>query len=183
MSGDPDIVVSTEAEAWSVLAEAEALAERAARAAYAGAGADAGGRVHEISVVLADDALVHRLNREYRGKDKPTNVLSFALRDGADEDAEEDPGAPILLGDVVLAFETIEAEARAQGKTLGDHAVHLVVHGVLHLLGYDHEGDEDADLMERLETGILAGIGIADPYAAHPRSRSEPQDDDRPIRQ
>ncbi|WP_207480563.1 rRNA maturation RNase YbeY [Arenibaculum pallidiluteum] len=192
-----EVVVSTEAEAWSVLPQVEALAERAARAAYAGAAGDAGavdaerfaadGRPREVSLVLADDALVHRLNRDYRGKDKPTNVLSFALMDGAEEEpggaSFEEADAPVLLGDVILAFETVEGEARSQGKALADHVSHLVVHGVLHLLGYDHEKDEDADRMERLETRILAGLGIADPYADSVRSAPEPQDDDRRIRQ
>jgi probable rRNA maturation factor len=130
-------------------------------------------------VVLADDALVRQLNRDYRGKDRPTNVLSFPQVDGDGDEGtgprEDGPGAealggdgaapaPLLLGDVILAFETVEGEARAQGKPLGSHLSHLVVHGVLHLLGYDHESDEDADHMERLETRILAGLGIADPY-------------------
>ena len=108
-----------------------------------------------VCLVLADDALQRRLNHEFRGRDKSTNVLSF-------------DGAPAALGDVVLALETIAAEAEAQGKPLADHVVHLVVHGVLHLLGYDHETQGQARSMERLEIEILAGLGIGDPYHLPP---------------
>lgn len=118
---------------------------------------------HELSVVLSDDAAVRALNRDYRGQDKATNVLSFALQDTAPLDAL--PGYPVALGDVVLAFETTRDEAARQGITLRDHASHLVVHGVLHLLGFDHMEPLQADEMERLERRILADLGIADPYA------------------
>lgn len=123
----------------------------------------AGGRPGsaEVTIVLTDDAEVRRLNREYRGIDKPTNVLSF----GDDRTGHgHAPGMPIMLGDVVLAYETIAAEATAQGKTLSEHANHLVVHGVLHLLGHDHRTSRDACAMEAIETDVLAGLGIADPY-------------------
>ena len=106
----------------------------------------------EMGVMLADDALLHRLNREYRGRDQPTNVLSFAA------------GEPMLLGDVAIAYETTAAEAAAAAKPLGDHLSHLVVHGTLHLLGFDHETTEDAAEMEPLEVRALAALGIADPY-------------------
>lgn len=115
----------------------------------------------ELVLVLADDRLVRSLNRDYRGQDKPTNVLSFA---GLDETAETAADAPMLLGDVVLARETISREAGAQGKTVAEHLTHLVVHGVLHLLGYDHETAPKAARMESLERAIMADLGIADPY-------------------
>ncbi|MEO1224217.1 MAG: rRNA maturation RNase YbeY [Pseudomonadota bacterium] len=116
----------------------------------------------ELSVVLADDQTVQSLNRDYRDKDRPTNVLSFALTEG-DEPAGL-PGQPIVLGDVLLAYETVALEARQQNKSLQDHVFHLVAHGVLHLLGYDHQVEQDAREMERLEKAILAEFAIADPY-------------------
>lgn len=153
---------------------AAALARRAARAALAGA-ASRDGRIvpdAELSLVLADDALVHQLNRQYRGVDKPTNVLSFP---GGTEPApaEAHAGAkrapaPVMLGDVVLAAETVAGEAAAQGKTVADHFSHLVVHGVLHLVGYDHMSEAEARAMESLEVEVLDGLGIADPYRRQP---------------
>lgn len=116
----------------------------------------------EVSAVLADDETVQRLNRDFRGKDSPTNVLSFAEHDAATPPV---PDAPAFLGEIVLALETLCAEATAQGKTAADHVVHLTVHGVLHLLDYDHErGPEEAAEMETQEVAILAGLGIGDPY-------------------
>jgi probable rRNA maturation factor len=116
--------------------------------------------------VLSDDDTVRQLNREWRGQDKPTNVLSFPAQELRPGGPLPQPplGAPLLLGDVVLAAETVAAEASAQGKRVADHLSHLVVHGVLHLLGFDHEAEADAVLMERREVAILAGLGIADPY-------------------
>ncbi len=124
---------------------------RAAARALAREGADGG-----VTILLADDAALHRLNREFRGKNKPTNVLSFP--------AAENPEGH--LGDIAIAHGVSAGEARAAGKDFADHAAHLVVHGVLHLLGYDHETDAEAGVMEPLESEILAGLGIADPYAA-----------------
>ncbi len=115
----------------------------------------------EVSVLLTDDAQVRGLNRDYRGIDKPTNVLSFGGHDG---DAAP-VGEPVMLGDVVLAYETVVGEAESQGIAVGDHFSHLLVHGMLHLLGYDHENDADAREMEGLETSILASLGVDDPYA------------------
>lgn len=110
-------------------------------------------KVHgEIAVVLADDAFAQQLNRDYRGKDKPTNVLSFP---------NDEAGQ---LGDIVLAFETVEREAAEQGKSFKHHAVHLLVHGTLHLLGYDHEIEKEAARMEKLEIKILDKLGVANPY-------------------
>jgi probable rRNA maturation factor len=113
----------------------------------------------EVSLVLCGDAEIQSLNRRWRGKDAPTNVLSFPA--GGDTP----PGVPRLLGDVVLAYETVSREAAAQGKPLAHHVRHLIVHGVLHLLGHDHEDDRrEARRMESLERRILAGFRVPDPY-------------------
>lgn len=117
----------------------------------------------EMSVALGDDALVRQLNRDYRGEDKPTNVLSFAALE--DQEAFDEGGdQPVMLGDIVLAFETTVAEAKSEGIPLLHHVIHLVVHGVLHLLGHDHQDDAAAETMEGLETAILARLDIPDPY-------------------
>ena len=117
----------------------------------------------ELCVVLADDAFVRTLNRTYRGKDQPTNVLSFPV-EAIPVVAGPEPLQSSLLGDVILARETIAREAAEQGKTFSDHLAHLVVHGVLHLLGHDHEEDAQAEEMEAIERDILEDLGIADPY-------------------
>ncbi|MEW5704073.1 MAG: rRNA maturation RNase YbeY [Pseudomonadota bacterium] len=145
------------------LPEVRTVVRRAAAEALAVEGFAAGG---EISFALVGDAEIRRLNRDYRRKDRPTNVLAFpgeapGRRNGA-------PGllGPALLGDVVIALETVTAEARAQAKSLADHLSHLVVHGVLHLLGYDHGAAKAANAMEARERCVLARLGIADPYVA-----------------
>jgi len=122
-----------------------------------------GGDAAEIAIVLTDDREVQRLNRRYRGIDKPTNVLSFGDAGGGGRRAG---GEPIIIGDVVLAHQTVAAEAAAQGKSIADHAVHLVIHGVLHLLGHDHRSSREAAAMEAIEIALLARLGIANPYAA-----------------
>jgi probable rRNA maturation factor len=156
-----DIAVDIQCPAWSqALPDAEARCGRFAATALEAVDLPEG--VVELSIVLADNAMVQGLNRDWRGKDEPTNVLSFAALD--DEDAPVVEGAPLLLGDVILAYETCADEARDQGKPLADHFGHLVVHGVLHLLGYDHMDDEEAAEMESLETTLLAALGIPDPY-------------------
>ena len=109
-----------------------------------------------LTLVLADDAQVQVLNRDFRGKDKPTNVLSFP--DGAMA------GRSKQLGDIILAYETMAREAQAQEKKLKDHVTHLTIHGVLHLLGFDHEIEDEAQIMERHEIAILKRMGIANPY-------------------
>lgn len=178
MSEDPgstslEVAVATRDPHWrDAEPRCEDLARRAATAAFGREEAGHGlvGQV-EVSLVLADDALVRDLNRTYRGQDRATNVLSFT------NDAELDPASvargaaiagPRLLGDVILARETVLREARDQGKSVGEHLTHLVVHGVLHLLGFDHEEAPEAEAMEALEVAILADLGIADPYARAP---------------
>lgn len=144
------IEIEVEAEAWTgALPQTEVIVESAARAAL---GTVAG----DVVVLLTDDDAVRDLNARFRDKDRPTNVLSFPAPESA---------AP-HLGDIVLAYGVCAAEAEAQGKTLADHLSHLVVHGVLHLLGRDHEDDAEADEMEAEEREILAQLGVADPYAA-----------------
>ena len=135
----------------------EAVAETAIRQALKQSEAEVTG-VTEVSVVLTDDAEQRELNRQWRGFDKSTNVLSFP---------QIEPFAPVsgLLGDITLARETVEKEAEEMGIAFEAHFTHLVVHGFLHLLGYDHIEEEDAEEMEGLETEILASLGIADPYA------------------
>lgn len=154
MSARPSATVDVliNAKAWKTAAPTiKKIVERAVAAALA---AERIKTPVELSVVLATDAAVQKLNKAYRGKDKPTNVLSFPA------------GDPSLLGDVVLAYGTVAREARAEEKLFQNHVSHLVVHGVLHLLGYDHERMPEAEKMETRETKILAGLGIPDPYAA-----------------
>jgi len=127
--------------------------------------------VDEVSLLLTDDAHQRDLNSQWRGIDSPTNVLSFP-------DGSPLPDGGRLLGDVVLALDTCRREAREQGKSLADHTAHMVVHGVLHLLGFDHEEAEEAAVMESLEVRLLAAMGIADPYAeglAAPRGEGQPE--------
>lgn len=146
------------------------LAERAARAALEGAGLPVEGFL--IGLMGCDDARIAVLNADFRGKPKPTNVLSWPSEERGAEYAGEVPDAPEpgepddpeSLGDIAIAWETCVDEAEAQGKPLADHVTHLVVHGTLHLLGYDHVEDEDAALMEGLEVRILASLGVSDPY-------------------
>jgi len=125
----------------------------------------------ELSVLGCDDARIADLNAEFRGKPTPTNVLSWPAEERAaeiegdmPEPPEADPFGAIELGDIAIAFETCAREAEEAGKTLEAHATHLLVHGILHLLGFDHERDRDATLMEGLETEILGKMGIEDPY-------------------
>lgn len=174
---DPDLLtidVDVAAAAWrDDLGDVESLAGRAVKAALGAALEDTDSAPVHIGILLADDAFVAALNRKYRGKAGPTNVLSFA---GEEAPGPRGAGAPRLLGDVVLAHETVAREAAAQEKPLADHFCHLVVHGILHLLGYDHQHDDEAALMERMEIDILHSLGVPDPYrplgvtvAAHDR--------------
>lgn len=171
----PRILLSEECDLWRDLlgGEPEPLVREAifAVAEDQGFAADLD---TEVSVTLTDDAEVREVNKEWRGKDKPTNVLSFPMSQLAPGDA---PGP--LLGDLVLAAETCAREATEEGKSPADHVRHLIVHGMLHLLGFDHETDEDAEDMESAEIRILATLGIADPYGdtepvAAPRLNERP---------
>jgi len=177
--GDPVIDVTLDAPQWNAALEGASLgnagpadvATVARAAALATWRAADGPDRAEISIVLGDDALLRRLNGAYRGQDRPTNVLSFPNDSNRGDSNRGDsngdggaPDAPRLLGDVVLAFETVAREARAQDKTLADHLSHLCVHGVLHLLGYDHQDAAEAGAMEALEVAVLAGLGVGDPY-------------------
>jgi probable rRNA maturation factor len=130
-----------------------------------------GGRDAEVSVLLAGDDEVAGLNVQYRGKKGPTNVLSFPGIDAAELKALP-AGQPVPLGDVVIALGVTMREADEQAVALADHFRHLAVHGMLHLLGYDHIEDGDAAVMENLETSVLAGLGVADPYARDDAARA-----------
>jgi probable rRNA maturation factor len=143
-----------------------ALAQRAAEATASVAPELANPRLC-ASLLFTTDAELRALNRKWRGKEKPTNVLSFPMLDRDELLALAPEGPPELLGDIALAFETCQREAAEKGISLDHHAAHLVVHGLLHLAGYDHEtGVAQAAAMEALETKALAGMGIADPYGS-----------------
>jgi len=176
MSEDPDspsidVDVILRDPAWADdCSRATALVERAARAALAKAPEAAElPRPLELAIVLSDDAEVRGLNRDYRHRDRATNVLSFPHQAFPHEGRAPQvavEGQPFLLGDVILARETVAREAAAVDKPLAGHLSHLVVHGVLHLLGYDHESEAEAARMEALEVAVLAGLGFEDPYRA-----------------
>ncbi len=161
-----DLDVSMDAD-WPPSTDWADLAERAAEATAAVAPELANPRL-SASLLFADDAEVRTLNRQWRAKDKPTNVLSFPMLERADLLALAPDGPPELLGDVALALETCAREAAEKGVSLQDHAAHLIVHGLLHLAGHDHEtSPEDATAMEALEIKALALLAIADPYDDH----------------
>ena len=161
-----DVAVQVEApwpsEDWETLAE---QAVRAALATTPHAGLVDNPACVEVSVRLTSDEEVHQLNHQYRGKDKPTNVLSFPMvqADLLEAVGNTDDGE-VLLGDIVLAHGVCAAEASEKGVPLAAHASHLIVHGLLHLLGYDHQGTAEADAMESLEREAMAALGLHDPY-------------------
>jgi len=145
--------------------DAEAVIQRAIDAAAEIADADVGDA--ELAVMLTDDSGIRTLNSNWRGIDKPTNVLSFPALQPTGAGAPDD--APRMLGDIAIAYETTRKEADDEHKPFDHHLSHLAVHGFLHLIGYDHEKDDDAEAMESLEQEILAQLGIPDPYADRER--------------
>jgi len=161
LAPDPAVDVLVESPAWQALPNAEDVVHRAITLAAAST-AMTNRRGTEISVLLCDDHTIAALNARWRGQERPTNVLSFPAPRLLC--AAPDGRAP--LGDIAIAYETVAREAAEQGKPVTDHLFHLVVHGFLHLLGYDHHVDGEAERMERLERDILGQIGIADPYAS-----------------
>lgn len=164
---DLDIDISLANKNWqAALPAIEEIAEKAVRKAFEVA--EKSERLKEqkrieISLRFSDDLEVRQLNRQYRNKDKPTNVLSFPQASA--DIRRPEAGQPFFLGDIILAYETVENEAKMAEISLESHTIHLVVHGLLHLLGYDHENDKDARLMENTETEILEMLGQSDPYS------------------
>ena len=156
------VEVVTQSEHWSAHPDSEEVLRRAIAAAAAFEGSE--GKQGEVAVLLTDDAEIRTMNATWRGLDKPTNVLSFPSGDG---------GSP-HLGDIAIAFETVARESALENKRFLDHLAHLSIHGYLHLIGFDHETDREAERMEHLETRILASLGIADPYADRPAEDQSP---------
>ena len=148
------------ADCWLAQPDVETVIVRAIAAAAEIADADHGEA--ELAVMLTDDAGIRTLNNNWRGIDKPTNVLSFPALPPTGPVGPDD--APRMLGDIAIAYETVRKEADEEQRPFDHHLSHLAVHGYLHLIGYDHENDADAEAMESLETEILAQLGIPDPY-------------------
>ena len=169
-SGWLGVEIVRDAGDWGAFAPAEVHIEAAANALGAHARFRDQTRAAAACVALSDDASVRRLNATYRSKDKPTNVLSFPAQARGNGTAE----GPRMLGDVVLAEETVLQEASNLGIAPADHLEHLVIHGLLHLLGFDHEEDGEAAVMERLETEILSARGISDPYSGPVAAKAAP---------
>jgi probable rRNA maturation factor len=161
-----DVDISMQSETWAAHPELGPLLARAARKAVEVAGLPVD-RHAELSIVLADDDFVRRLNRTFLGRDSATNVLSFPQDCAAAGEGRR------LLGDVALAYETVAREAAAENKPLQHHAAHLVIHGLLHLFGYDHDSDETATEMEEIERTVLEALAIPDPHAQN-EAQSEP---------
>jgi probable rRNA maturation factor len=161
----PETEVLIVAGCWSGEADAAAVVHRAIETAASMVDADTAGA--ELAVMLTDDAGIRTLNRNWRGQDKPTNVLSFPALQPTGARSDD---VPRMLGDIAIAFETTRREADDEEKPFNHHLSHLAIHGFLHLVGYDHENDVDAEAMENLEREILAALGIPDPYADQDRT-------------
>ena len=157
------IDVLVESELWKEPAKVKSLLRRAVREAAAALSTSGA----ELAIVLTDDSAIRLLNRDWREIDAATNVLSFP--------AAKAGGHPVFLGDIVLAYQTIAREARAESKPFAHHLAHLAVHGFLHLNGYDHERIEDAEAMERVERAILRRLAIPDPYRPRAKRQGRPQ--------
>jgi probable rRNA maturation factor len=164
-SAFPATEVLVTAVCWQTEPDSEAVIHRAIEAAAEIAEADVGEA--ELAVMLTDDSRIRTLNSNWRGIDKPTNVLSFPALQPTGAGAPDD--IPRMLGDIAIAYETARKEADEEQKPFDHHLSHLAVHGFLHLIGYDHENDDDAEQMESLEREILAQLGIPDPYADRER--------------
>jgi len=149
----PVVDVVAESDLWTAHPAAEDVVRKAIEAA-----STFESRAGELALMLTDDATIQQFNAQWRGMDKPTNVLSFPASGAA---SEQD----VHLGDIAIAFETVAREAEAENKTFYDHLAHLAIHGYLHLIGFDHETDEEACRMESLETRILSSLAIDDPYS------------------
>jgi len=157
------IDVLVESDLWQEPAKVKTVLRRAVQEAAAALSTRRG----ELAIVLTDDSAIRLLNRQWRGIDRATNVLSFPAQDAW--------GKPPLIGDIVLAYETIAREAHDEGKPFAHHLAHLAVHGFLHLLGYDHQGNKDAAEMEAIERKILRRLAIADPYRPRATARAKPR--------
>jgi probable rRNA maturation factor len=157
----PETEVLIVAECWAAEADAEAIVHRAIATAASMVDTDTGDA--ELAVMLTDDSGIRTLNNNWRGQDKPTNVLSFPALQPTAVPSPDD--APRMLGDIAIAYQTTRREADDEQKPFDHHLSHLAVHGFLHLVGYDHGNDADAEAMENLERAILAQLGIPDPYA------------------
>ncbi len=160
ISNSPETEILVTADCWQHESGAEAAIHRDIEMAAAMVDAEAFDA--ELAIMLTDDDGIRTLNKNWRGIDKPTNVLSFPALQPV---GPRDDDAPRMLGDIAIAYQTTRAEADAEHKPFENHLSHLAVHGFLHLVGYDHEKDGDADIMEELERKILAQLGIPDPYA------------------
>lgn len=160
----PEIVdIIVEADDWDAL-DLDGLAQRAARATFSKLDLPANG--FQISVLACDDKRIADLNGTFRDKSNATNVLSWPSAERLPESLPQpgEPDDPNELGDIAIAYQTCQREAKEQGKSIEDHVLHLLIHAILHLFGYDHEEDDEATLMESTEIAILSTLGIADPY-------------------